>query len=873
MHRSPAPSSFATLGPFEIPHWSQGLQHCVSHAPVRYQSKQLPSLALAPVALARDVPATTLPTFAQCASDFLIVNPNNWSASTAKVESSTLNGRLLKRFGTMPVDQINEREIEKYLHELKSEPGNDARPELSPIRRMGILRGLFGVLNYAGKTYGIRVPVKPALTLVRTARQSPLLGLGEVRQLLGACGANHQHYLTTQFFSGLTIGETIALRWPDVDLDDRRIAVSRPTQRRRARIVDMSPEVETALRAQHAITSPLGGTVFCSFNATPLDVANLTHRVWKPLAASLGMGHVHLNQLVHSTAAMWLREGKSPEWIVGQLGRQINRNELQAYHNFNATQAQQGPIAPVASVTPRWTCEHAPALFKNHARRFIEVMPRIKNWGLTHTYVTRTTIENRLIPEFGDRLLSSIDTPEIERYAHRLAQTPSLGHRPPLSTYRIKNIARLLAQIVKTPWQELELDAKAPSATGPDVPVRGHWPLKRQTKETRLWKAACKHFAALWLARTSDEIGNEHPLQDWVTRQRKLARNGKLQAWKRDMLDTIGFPYLAARVVDAPSDLGHAKALHAFYDEHGHYAPTVTIGGTALTRWVRLMRQSGGTHGLISGNAKTAKLALRYLKSHIAGFNLANTHKAELNAARGLSFNGYAKATVAVNAAAQVVGAQSASQAANEPRVTAAAAIPDTSSNQASEPIYRDNAMSQEMQLSTELQQALPAKIELIRRRVGISNAVMTPALAKGVQDEQCKALKSADPLEIAACACILWQYGLSAGSSSRLLKAMTQVDYENPLTVRPPSPETQPATKPAPPSKADRVQGVAASVGDELLTTDELAKIIKYDVRTIRERLTPQVMEEGVHYIRPFGRKILYKKNAVRKLMGLEVE
>jgi hypothetical protein len=45
-----------------------------------------------------------------------------------------------------------------------------------------------------------------------------------------------------------------------------------------------------------------------------------------------------------------------------------------------------------------------------------------------------------------------------------------------------------------------------------------------------------------------------------------------------------------------------------------------------------------------------------------------------------------------------------------------------------------------------------------------------------------------------------------------------------------------------------------------ELLTTDELSARIKYDSRTIRERLKDSVLIEGVHYFRPFGgRKILY--------------
>jgi hypothetical protein len=50
-------------------------------------------------------------------------------------------------------------------------------------------------------------------------------------------------------------------------------------------------------------------------------------------------------------------------------------------------------------------------------------------------------------------------------------------------------------------------------------------------------------------------------------------------------------------------------------------------------------------------------------------------------------------------------------------------------------------------------------------------------------------------------------------------------------------------------------------------LTTEELAELIKYDARTIRESLKDRVLFEGVHYIRPFGgRKILYIWEAIQK-------
>lgn len=56
-------------------------------------------------------------------------------------------------------------------------------------------------------------------------------------------------------------------------------------------------------------------------------------------------------------------------------------------------------------------------------------------------------------------------------------------------------------------------------------------------------------------------------------------------------------------------------------------------------------------------------------------------------------------------------------------------------------------------------------------------------------------------------------------------------------------------------------------------LTTDELSGKIKYDCRTIRERLKDSVLLEGTHYIRPFGgRKILYIWEHIERDMGLSM-
>lgn len=57
--------------------------------------------------------------------------------------------------------------------------------------------------------------------------------------------------------------------------------------------------------------------------------------------------------------------------------------------------------------------------------------------------------------------------------------------------------------------------------------------------------------------------------------------------------------------------------------------------------------------------------------------------------------------------------------------------------------------------------------------------------------------------------------------------------------------------------------------ISQTYLTTDELSLRIKYDVRTIRERLKDSVLHEGVHYLRPFGgRKILFIWEAIERDM-----
>lgn len=166
----------------------------------------------------------------------------------------------------------------------------------------------------------------------------------------------------------------------------------------------------------------------------------------------------------------------------------------------------------------------------------------------------------------------------------------------------------------------------------------------RPERENRQWLQACAQFMVLWAHRQEDTVADDHPLQDWITRQRKHHRNNHLMPWKRRLLDQIDFPYIAARKSSTPSNLEYAQKLCAFGRENGHYAPTIGQGGGGLTRWVRLMRQSNGTQGMEGEGTASARNALAYLQQEIPGFKWEKTVKSEHNQTQGLTFNGYTPA-------------------------------------------------------------------------------------------------------------------------------------------------------------------------------------------------------------------------------------
>lgn len=163
----------------------------------------------------------------------------------------------------------------------------------------------------------------------------------------------------------------------------------------------------------------------------------------------------------------------------------------------------------------------------------------------------------------------------------------------------------------------------------------------RQEKEDALWRDTFDQFKSVWSTRTNDQIERGHPQEFWAWKQRKKFRDGSLPDWRKDMLLSIGFPLDAARIKAQNDNMSHAKSLVDFFLHHGHCGPTITIGGGALTHWVRRMRDSNGRSGVVSDAPGSAEQANEYLKAHIPGFSWDDTFKSDYNESAGKTHNGY----------------------------------------------------------------------------------------------------------------------------------------------------------------------------------------------------------------------------------------
>jgi integrase len=157
---------------------------------------------------------------------------------------------------------------------------------------------------------------------------------------------------------GLRMGESLGLKWSDIDLYAGTLRVNRQVQRIREggglvfgepknasrRTIDLPQRALEALRShrKRQLEEQLragekwqdNSLVFASIKGTPLDAQNIVNRYFRPLLRRAGLPEIRWHDLRHTCATLLLSRDTHPKRVQHLLGHASIQLTLDRYSHW-----------------------------------------------------------------------------------------------------------------------------------------------------------------------------------------------------------------------------------------------------------------------------------------------------------------------------------------------------------------------------------------------------------------------------------------------------------------------------------------------------------------------------------------------------------
>lgn len=253
----------------------------------------------------------------------------------------TLNVYWMPHLATTPIDKITSMKLRQIITETEWKSTTTKR---SAIQRLG------AILRSAVRDELIpRNPVDSIELPRKTKKQVDPFTQEEADQIIGWLYGNlkwqsliYAPYFEFAFFSGMRPSEIAALRWDEVDVENRtahvcRVVASGKVEERtktgRSRMVLLNARALHAIeqarqiaahRARRNLAFPESRYVFPpSKIAEHITETSTTDRYFKMALANLGIRDRPQYNARHTYATMCLMSGMNPAFIAGQLGHSV----------------------------------------------------------------------------------------------------------------------------------------------------------------------------------------------------------------------------------------------------------------------------------------------------------------------------------------------------------------------------------------------------------------------------------------------------------------------------------------------------------------------------------------------------------------------
>lgn len=191
---------------------------------------------------------------------------------------------------------------------------------------------------------------KQKILIAPKPKSNTVLSLDQVLEILRECDQPFlKTYLAIGFFSGLRVGEILALCWGDFDFEKHTISVTKtfnedgqltpPKTASSVRTINMLACVEKQVKAFSLFFDVLN-------KETPLFGRNLKlqaiiSKKWAKLLELLEIPHIKLYSTRHTFASIMLERGEEPLWVSWMLGHKNLNITLKVYAKYIPQQHKQ----------------------------------------------------------------------------------------------------------------------------------------------------------------------------------------------------------------------------------------------------------------------------------------------------------------------------------------------------------------------------------------------------------------------------------------------------------------------------------------------------------------------------------------------------
>lgn len=247
-------------------------------------------------------------------------------------------------FGTRRLSEIEPQDVKRFAAHLRDAGLSPARVRnvMAPLRAMLATAVEEGLIRH-NPAASLRLPTRTSSDgLDHDSEPARALSPEELSGLLGEMPDDWRTFIRFLASTGLRIGEAVALRWGDIDLERGRVRVRRriyrgdidaPKSAFGRREIPISRSLCEELGARRPKT-PFGADadpVRATRVGTPHKPENLFRRVLKPAAEQAGVGWAGFHTLRHTCASMLFRQGASAKQVQVVLGHHSPAFTLATY--------------------------------------------------------------------------------------------------------------------------------------------------------------------------------------------------------------------------------------------------------------------------------------------------------------------------------------------------------------------------------------------------------------------------------------------------------------------------------------------------------------------------------------------------------------